>query len=555
LPEAGALATVLVVRTRTSSRLVPAAVVASLAVVLALVAGPAGAAPEPSPALSSPQLKEIERLMSIPPFQHATWGLLAVDVDSGQTLIKRNVDRRFTAASTTKNFSGAATLAELGPGYRFHTPVVRLGGVRGGTLHGDLVLQASGDLTMGGRLKRNGEVAYTGFDHTDSNEVRGPATLTPQDPLAGLDRLARQVAACGIHRVRGDVVIDDRLWRARQIGKEVVSPIVINDNMIDVTLLPTRPGQPVRAKIRPRSKAYAIDVETRTSKRGDPIAPEVGKEHDGHFTIAGSIPVGAGPVVQVARVPAPAFFARTLFVEALRRAGVVVEAPTVADNDAGELPPFAKVAKSPRVAELTSPPVSEFVKLILKVSHNLGANTEPFWIAVHAGGPHTFRAGMQKIRAYARQAGVTTSGAILKDGQGLPHNMISPRAMVDLLRYIATQPYAHDFLEALPIKGVDGLPEDPGADPGTGHVFAKNGLLGGLDSKGEVIVQAMALAGYAGTGPGQIAFDVVANDVPILPDGRSSQDPDKLIEAFTRFGPLEGITTQLYLAGAGESHR
>jgi hypothetical protein len=57
----------------------------------------------------------------------------------------------------------------------------------------------------------------------------------------------------------------------------------------------------------------------------------------------------------------------------------------------------------------------------------------------------------------------------------------------------------------------------------------------------------------AGTGPDQIAFDVVVNSVPILPNGKSSLDPDKLIAAFTRFGPLEGITTQLYLAGAGRT--
>ncbi|HYC82818.1 MAG TPA: D-alanyl-D-alanine carboxypeptidase/D-alanyl-D-alanine-endopeptidase [Solirubrobacterales bacterium] len=516
---------------------------------LGLGAGSAGAEATISPA----QLQEIQRLTQIPPFQHGTWGLLAVDADSGTPLLERNVGRTFLAASTTKNFSGAATLGELGAGYRFHTPVVRLGAVRDGTLRGDLVLQASGDLTLGGRALPNGKVAYTGFDHTDANEVPGPATLTPQDPLAGLDRLARQVRAAGIRRVAGDVVIDDRLWRAQRIGKEVISPIVVNDNMIDVTLIPTRPGQPVKAKIRPRNKAYTIRVNTRTGAPGSPVAPEVGKPRDGRFTIGGTIPAGGTPVVQVARVPDPAFFARTLFVEALDRAGVAVEAPTVADNLAGELPPFASVAKQPRVAQLTSPPVSEFVKLILKVSHNLGANTEPFWIAVHRGGPHTFRAGMQAIRAYAARAGVPAGQAVLTDGQGLPGNKISPLAMVALLRYVKQQPYGETFREALPVKGVDGLPENPEQDPGTGHVFAKNGLLGGLGPDDKPIVEAMALAGYAGTGPDQIAFDVVVNDVPILPNGKSSLDPDKLVAAFTRFGPLEGITTQLYLASAGDS--
>lgn len=529
-----------------------AAAVAVLTLGLAAAAGPSGAAQPASPTLSPAQLREIERLMATPPFQRGTWGLLAVDVDTGTPLFERNVGRRFLAASTTKNFSSAATLDGLGPNYRFRTPVVRLGAVRGGTLRGDLVLRASGDLTMGGRALPGGRVAYTGFDHTDANELPGPATLTPQSPLAGLDRLARQVRASGIRKVAGDVVVDDRLWRERRVGKEVVSPIVVNDNMIDVTLTPTRPGRRVKAKIRPRTKAYAIDVRTRTGTRGSAVAPRV-ISRNGRFVVAGSIPAGIDPVVQVARVPDPAFFARTLFVEALRRAGVAVEARTVADNLAGELPPFNRVAKRPRVALLTSPPVSEFVKLILKVSHNLGSNTQPFWLAVEAGGPHTFRAGMQRIRAYARRAGVPARQAILSDGQGLHGNEISPRAMVALLMHVAKQPYAEAFRRALPIKGVDGPPENPERDPGSGHVFAKNGLLGGLGRDDRPIVQAMALAGYAGSGSDALAFDVVVNDVPILPNGRSSFDPDELIAAFTRFGPLEGITTQLYLASAGRT--
>ena len=50
------------------------------------------------------------------------------------------------------------------------------------------------------------------FDHDDANALPGIATLTPEDPLAGLDDLAAQIAASGIRRVAGDVVIDDRLW-------------------------------------------------------------------------------------------------------------------------------------------------------------------------------------------------------------------------------------------------------------------------------------------------------------------------------------------------------
>ena len=501
------------------------------------------------PALLSPDGRaEIRKQMTGPPFQYGKWGVLAVDTDSGETLFARNIKTPLRGASTTKNFTVAATLGDLGPDHRFRTPVVRLGPVPDGTLKGDLVLQASGDLTMGGRDEGDDEVAYTGFDHTDANEVPGPATLTPQDPLVGLNRLAEQVSESGIERVAGDVIIDDRLWKSKRIGTDLVTPIIVNDNAIDITLTPTEPGQTVEAETRPATAAYTINVETETGPPGSPVAPEVEQTDDREVTVTGSIPADGGPVVQIFRSPDPAYLARTLFIEALKDSGVKVDAPVVAPNRSNDLPPFGKVSESPKVAEITSPPVSEFVKLIQKVSHNLGSNTAPFWLATQHG-ERTFAAGMKRVRGYARQAGVPMGQVTLVDGQGLEGNQFSPLAMVTLLRYVAQQPYAADFADALPVKGVDGLPEDPEKDPGTGHVSAKNGLLGGLNSDGELEVQAMALAGYAGTGESQVSFDVAVNHVPILPDGKSSDDPQKQVEAFTRFGPLEGITTEFYLAG------
>src|SRR5690606_9065502 len=112
---------------------------------------------------------------------------------------------------------------------------------------------------------------------------------------------------------------------------------------------------------------------------------------------------GSRPFVQIFRVPRPGYFARTLFVEALRRAGVRVDARAVAANRANRLPRRATVARSPRVARITSPPVSQFVKLIQKVSHNLGANMVPFWLSAQTGRSSLER-GMRIIRAYARQA-------------------------------------------------------------------------------------------------------------------------------------------------------
>ena len=179
---------------------------------------------------------------------------------------------------------------------------------------------ASGDLTLGGREKPDGSVDFEGFDHTDANEVPGFATWTPQHPLSGLNDLARQVKRSGIDRVRGDVVIDDRLWKQQSVNHEVISPIVINDNVIDVTMTPTTPGEPVEVVTRPATAAYRIDVRARTVAAAGQLDIEVGQPHAGRVIVRGEIPAGVDPVVQVVRIPRPAFFARSLFVEPPRGA-------------------------------------------------------------------------------------------------------------------------------------------------------------------------------------------------------------------------------------------
>jgi serine-type D-Ala-D-Ala carboxypeptidase/endopeptidase (penicillin-binding protein 4) len=511
--------------------------------VLAVFAAPAAATPARS--LSDADTAQIRAFMATPPFNEAIWGMLATDVETGRELFSLNAERLFHTASTTKNFTTAAALDELGPRHRFRTPLLQSGP--------DLILRASGDLTMGGRALPNGDVAYTGFDHMDANEVPGEATLTPQSPLAGLDALARQTRRRGIRSVR-NVVIDDRLWRAKRVGSEVVSPIAINENVIDITMRPTRPGRLVRATTRPATAAYDIDVRVRTVAADEPTNVIVGEAKGRKVRVTGTLAAGTRrPFVQIFRVPDSAYFARSLLIEALERAGVRVRARTVAPNRRTALPSRKAVARLPRVARLTSPPLGQFVKLIQKVSHNLGANTVAFWLGVHAGKP-TFAEGMRQIRAFARKAGVPRGQAVLVDGQGGPPNRISPKAMVRLLRYVERRPYGRVFLRALPIKGIDGIPpEDAELDPATGHVFAKNGLTGALNELEQIEVQAMALAGYVVAGQRRIAFNVVANHTPIRgPDGQYSEDPEALARAFTAFENHEGITSLLYTSQLGD---
>ena len=119
---------------------------------------------EPPPVSGPDSLsRRVEAVLAAPGFQNGHWGVLVVDRKTGQTIYERNADQLFAPASVTKLFSTAAALVELGPDHRFQTPLVRRGEVDvKGTLHGDVILVAQGDLCMGGRTGADGTLVFQG---------------------------------------------------------------------------------------------------------------------------------------------------------------------------------------------------------------------------------------------------------------------------------------------------------------------------------------------------------------------------------------------------------
>ncbi len=135
----------------------------------------------------------LQEVLAGPQYSHAWWGLIVEDLNTGKVLYELNPENMFIPGSTAKLYTVAAALDTFGKDYRFTTPIYAHGNVNdSGVLNGDLILVASGDLTMGGRTTPDGRIAYTNMDHGDANAL-GNATLTEQDPLAGLNDLARQV--------------------------------------------------------------------------------------------------------------------------------------------------------------------------------------------------------------------------------------------------------------------------------------------------------------------------------------------------------------------------
>ena len=487
---------------------------------------------------------DIAETMNSSFYKYGEWGYLEVDPSDGTTVRALGPpDRLYIPGSSTKLFSVSAALDDLGFDHRFETPVYAQGEVEDDTLSGDLVLVASGDLTMGGRTTNNGSVAFTPVDHTYANDVPG-ATLTPEDPLAGLDEIAEQVREYGITRVDGDVIVDDRLFDPPPSGEPNPNldpwpdPITINDNLIDVEITPGEVGEaPESVTWRPQVAPYHIDVQAKTVAAGDPNTVSVSPASDGRIVVSGNIASDAGTLLRVAPVEDPAAFARTALIEALERVGVSVSASPTGSNPASDLPEKGSYSADAKVAAYESPPFSEYAKLILKVSHNYGANLNVCLMAVKAGSTDCNDA-FPVMKSFFEKAGVDTSQVALADGRGgNPSDRFTPQAATDLLRYWLEQPQAETFRTMLPELGEDGSLADACDDcSAKAKIFAKTGTVALPDPVNGRLTQAESLGGYMESESGQFhVFYLVVNDAV-------AQDID---DALNIFNDLADISADL----------
>ena len=299
-----------------------------------------------SPALAGSQVpasvaETIARVQSQPLYQHSTWGLMVADAATGEVLLAQNAESMFVPGSIMKTFSAANALNAYGPDARFRTPVFRTGEVRDGTLNGDSVLVASGDFSFGLRDRPNGTLG-----------LQEPARDRPQlcRPRPAGSGAAAQLEPTGRGhpaRAAGAAVGDPQGAGRRRHRRPalqafdgwpdgLISPIWVNENVIDITVTPTRLGRAARVSWRPKTSAWRVRRRSRRGA-GTRVDSQVGRP--GRLSCASAVASqpAARLVVQIPD-PRPAGFARTAFIEALRRAGVAVAAKATGRNPEQLLP-------------------------------------------------------------------------------------------------------------------------------------------------------------------------------------------------------------------------
>lgn len=489
----------------------------------------------PLTAQSPTALEEsIRAVMSRPEFAHSNFGVEFFDVQTGQVLYALNAYKMFVPASTTKLLTEGTVLAKLGGDFRFHTFIYRTGPIdKHGTLKGDVVLVASGDPNLSNRIQPDGTLAFVDHDHT----YQGPAL--PGDPLAVLREMAKAVAAKGVRTVRGNVYIDASLMPdgGREGGTRVAqSSIIVNDNVVDLTRKPgAKPGDPIAITVSPETgyvhfvnKIVTGAADSKPSLDVSDPSPHPDGSID--VTLNGSIPVGTKTQTGVYKVPSPTMFATFALRECLAASGIQIkpgkrEAPP---------PDFAALKKlyTPDnvVAEHTSPPMSEDIKITLKVSQNLHASMGPYYLGwfVAKSSKDALNAGFRIENEFLKSANQDMSGASQGDGEGGDlADLFTPDFMCHYLAYWKTRPDFATLFAGLPILGKDGtLAEIQVTSPAAGHVFAKTGTFNSRDRLNErQMLNTKGLAGYVITKSNRtIAFAAYVNHTSLPSDPDAAQN-------------------------------
>jgi PBP4 family serine-type D-alanyl-D-alanine carboxypeptidase len=475
-----------------------------------------------------------------PRYRQSDWGYLVLDQKTGEVLVSQSPVRMFDAGSTMKTFAVSAALERYGSDYVFRTPVYRTGSQAGDTLNGNLVVVGSGDLSFGLRKQPDGSLFYENLpalDHSYATVGLPGAVEPPGDPLSALDELAATVKAAGIARVNGDVVVDDRLFTPHKFPDGLVSPMWVNENLIDIEVTPgSAAGQAPTIDSRPRTASYTLETQATTVDANGTTALQVTEPTPGRLVVTGTIAAGPTPILVVSEITDPSAFARTAFIEALQRAGVTVTATPTGPNPASLLPAKDSYPATDKLGEHVSANLAAYVKLIMKVSYNRGADLMTCLSAVKTGSTDCEQGLVAEVDT-ATALGVSKNQMFAFDGAGSDdRSRVTPTALATFYQRVTQAPYAQVLFDALPILGKDGtLANLLPASPAAGKVQMKTGNRVVGTQADQLIVLGNSLAGYIEAASGRrLTFMVGVSNTPIATPAEFEQitgDQAKMAEA------------------------
>lgn len=414
----------------------------------------------------------------------ATVGVILQDVATGKILYDYHGSKHFLPASTTKLFTAAAALTELGPDFRYETALYyNASGVKNGVYKGNVAFKFTGDPTL---------------------------------KLAHVHSLLKNLVDAHIKEVHGDLLIDDTLFDGPLLGQgwthdstpwyhaAPVSAIIIDRNQFAVTLYPAREiGGLVTAKldnVYPAAKFRTLqsNVKTVTYEDSENLCQiMIDVDDSNNVNLSGCWPISTEPAHLRLAVKNPRLQAQRLINEALEKLNIKLH---------GKIK-FAKVPDNlSKAAHHESEPLNILLNAVLGDSNNLYAESLTKTLGAELYGKGSFKTGALAVqRILSQSTGIDFSQTRLLDGSGHSrYNLLTPLHLSRLLYTMQNEKkLGPHFRGALAVSGVNGTLQRRFASFDTkASIQAKTGSLNGVS----------ALAGYLTTrSKRELIFTIMIN--------------------------------------------
>ncbi len=392
--------------------------------------------------------------------------------------LKHRADASVNPASVMKLITTYAALDQLGADFTWKNRVYIDGSLDNGILQGNLILRGSGD---------------------------------PKLVLERIDDLFKQVLAKGVREVRGDILLDRRVFdlpdkNPADFDDEPLRPynaapdgLLLNFKSLIFTFAPDASGKRALLRTDPPIAGVAIPVEVaasygacgdwRGSLQGDFSSPD-------RITFSGRYPLACGERVWPVAYVAPRLYASRV-IEAMWR------------NAGGQLAGAVREEALPRTARLLitadSLPLADIIADVNKFSNNVMAQQVFLTLSSQlpnssgvAGRTGNFAASQRNIAAWWKSRLPQAAPPVLENGSGLSRmERASAASLNSLLQLAAASPQAQVFANSMGLAGVDGtvarMRERNAASAAIGQAQLKTGTLKDV----------AAIAGYANAQNGQ----------------------------------------------------
>lgn len=456
--------------------------------------------PTPAPAQTYAGLQnDIRAAVSKFELRRGSVGLKVVALDSGKVVFEENSEKFFMPASNNKSFSVAVALDRLGPDFRTSTSVFAHS-----KPNGDGVIK--GSVSVYGR----GDVSISGMFHDG-------------DPLKGIDALAEKIVAAGIKKIDGDLIGDDTYFSGDAVpsGWELddlstyygaeVSALPVNDNAVDVTVVPGTVGTPCAVQLKPVVAVINVVNKCTTAAAGTRRTLSTQRSIEtGTITVEGTVAADDKEVVRSVAVTRPAAVFVSLLKDRLAAKGITVGGRARAISP-GEKSVAA--AGMTEIARMDSAPLGEIAARTMKPSQNMFTEVILRMVGERLGdksdsGVTSADRGIAVVRGFIKGIGIPEDGYMPADGSGLSrHNIVTPSTLITLYTYMAKQSkYSQAWIDSLPIGGVDGTIRNR---------FKGTVAMNNVRAKTGTINQVSGLSGYVTTAAGErLVFSMLVNGVP-----------------------------------------